>query len=238
MKSRKFIWPVVIIISILLGACNIGATPVPTEDPGAIQTEAFNLVNTQAADQLTQTALAQPPTAAPTNTPPPSPTLESIPTFDSASTTNTPFAFNTQQPGLTPLASAIPTVGIVSTVTTKNGCNDGLYLGETGYIDGTPIDPQKEVKKAWSIQNTGECDWDEGYAFVFVKELSSPEIAGYTITLNKNAPEDFTKKGSGQTFVIKFLAPKDPGEYTGYWKLRDDGGNYFGPLVWVKVVVK
>jgi len=238
MKSRKYIWLTgTALITILLGACNLGSTPAPAVDPGAIQTQAFNLVNTQAANMFTQTALAQPPTSTPTNTPPPSPTLGGIPTFDPLGGSNTPFSFNTQPPGLTPLASIIPTVGIASTVTTKNGCNDGQYVGETGYIDGTPIEAGKEVKKAWTINNTGQCDWDEGYAFVFLKELSSPEIAGYDIVLSKNRPDEFTKAGYGQTYVIKFNAPKTAGTFTGYWKLRDDTVNYFGPLVWVKVVV-
>src|SRR5690349_8651323 len=100
MKFRKSFWLVIILIpTIILSACNLGAAPAPTEDPGAIQTQAFNLVLTQAASQQTQTALAVPPTALPTNTALPTATFITL-----GGSTITPFAFNTQQPGFTPIA--------------------------------------------------------------------------------------------------------------------------------------
>jgi len=243
MISRKFIWPVVIMLSILLGACNIGATPIPTDDPGAIQTEAFNLVNTQAADQLTQTALAQPPTALPTNTPPPSPTLGSIPTFDPASGTNTPFAFNTQQPGLTPFAAVTTdpnTPGAYSTITTENGCNNGWMLSEGGIYDGKTIFHGTDVTKSWDIYNSGTCAWDEGYSFTFRPEYSSsPEGASINyinkdIIIGKGDP--VTKPGETRTFTITFKVPNKVGEYLFAFKMKDDGGNLFGPLVFTKFI--
>jgi len=221
-----------LLVSFLISACNIGVA-TPTEDPGAIQTQAFEIVLTQSALQQTQTAAAIP---LPTNTLAVTNTLAPLPTSSFA--TNTPFSINTQQPGLTPQLLITPTLGIVNTVTTKNGCNDGQYLAEEGYVDGTQVDPNKNIIKSFMIQNIGTCDWDEGYSFAFIPELSTPGFVGYSIVLNKNKPEEFTKAGTGQTFVLKLQAPKDPGTYKGYWKLKDDLGNYFGPLVWIEVVVK
>ncbi|WKZ36397.1 MAG: NBR1-Ig-like domain-containing protein [Anaerolineales bacterium] len=236
MKSRKLIWLVgATILAVTLSSCNIGATPAPAEDPGAIQTQSFSIVLTQAVLQQTQTALAIPPTPLPTNTQPP--TVE-LPTFSPLGT-NTPFAFNTQQPGVTPLASLLPTVGgVVSTVTTKNGCNDAAYLGEGGVKDGDEIDAGKNFSKSFMLLNTGECSWDEGYGFMFVPEFTTPGFQGINIVLPKNKPEDYTKPGAGQTFVLKLTAPKTVGTYKAYWKLRDDVGNFFGPLVWLEIVVK
>ncbi len=80
MKSRKSLWLVgMTILAVILSSCNLGATPAPTEDPGVIQTQAFSVVLTQAALQQTQTALAIPPTALPTNTPFPTATLGEAP---------------------------------------------------------------------------------------------------------------------------------------------------------------
>jgi hypothetical protein len=235
MKSRKSIWLVgATMLAIILSSCNIGAT-APDDDPDAIQTQAFSIVLTQAALQQTQTALAEPPTSLPTDTPPP--TVE-LPTFSPLEGTNTPFAFNTQQPGLTPLASPIPTVGVVSTVTTKNGCNDAAYLGEGGVQDGDEIEAGKNFNKSFMLLNTGECTWDEGYGFMFVPEFSTPGFQGYNIVLPKDKPEDYTKPGFGNTYVLKLTAPKTAGTYKAYWKLRDDVGNFFGPLVWLEIVVK
>jgi len=223
MKFGKSIWLTGFLLSaVLLSSCNIGETPAPTEDPGAIQTQAFEIVLTQSALQQTQIPTATLP----------------LPTIDLSGATNTPFAFNTQQPGLTPLSLLTPTVGVVSTVTTKNGCNDGTYLGEGGVTDGTVLAPNKDFSKSFSIQNTGTCAWDEGYSFAFVTEFSTPGFQGYSIVLPKDKPQDYTKVGASQTYVLKLTAPKEPGTYKAYWKLKDDAGNFFGPLVWLEIVVK
>jgi hypothetical protein len=237
MKTRKLFWLAgATILAVTLSSCNLGATAVPTVDPGVIQTQAFGAVLTQVSNQQTQTALANPTTPAPTNTPLPTATLITAPT---AASLNTPFAFNTQQPGLTPFASLVPTVGAGGPIgATKNGCNDGSFESEDGVADGTVLAPLKNFQKSWDIKNTGTCAWDEGYSFTFMADVSTPGLAGYSIVLPKNKPEDYTKPNSSQNFVLKLTAPKTPGEYTGYWKLKDDAGNFFGPLVYLKIVVK
>lgn len=238
MKLRKFVGlGGVILFTTVLSACNLGSTPPPSEDISAIQTQAFNLVLTQAALQQTQTAQALPPTPQPTDTPF-SLVTDTPPPLPPLGATNTPFAFNTQQPGFTPLALASPTVGVVNTVTTRNGCNDGMYLGEGGVKDGDVIEAGKAFNKSFMLHNTGDCTWDEGYAFAFLPEFSTPGFQGYSIVLPKNKPSEYTKPGYGQTFVLKLTAPKTPGTYKAYWKLRDDEGNFFGPLVWIEIVVK
>ncbi|NOT06101.1 MAG: hypothetical protein HOP27_16025 [Anaerolineales bacterium] len=243
MKFRKKIWLVSsVILTVILSSCTLGATPAPTEDIGAIQTQAFSVVLTQVAMQQTQTALAVP-SPLPTNTlsPLPSPTLGtlgSLPTFAPAGGVGTPLPFNTQQPGLTPLASLIPTSGIVSTVTTKNGCNDGTFIGETAPLDKDVIKAEKQFSKGWTIFNSGTCRWDEGYSFTFMPDLSSPELKGYSIVLKKDTPDEYTEPQHSQTFIVKLTAPKVAGDYKAYWKLRDDSGNYFGPLVSVWIVVQ
>lgn len=238
MKIRKPLRLILSLIPAILSACNLGATPAPAEDPAAIQTRAFNDVLTLVASQQTQTALAAPPTSFPTNTPQPTATLGTPPTFSSVSGggSNTPFAFNTAQAGFTAIASPISTPGGYATITTKNGCNDGTYIGETEPYDGAEMWPGEEIVKAWTILNTGTCTWDEGYAFVYMPDYSDPEFPGYNILIQKD-PKDHTKPNHSQTFIIKFKAPKINGEYTAAWKLRDDGGNYFGPLVYIKVKV-
>ncbi|MBL8091675.1 MAG: hypothetical protein KF758_08695 [Anaerolineales bacterium] len=243
MKLRKFFWLVgALFISIALGACNIGATPPPAQDDGAIQTQAFEIVLTQAALQQTQTAAAVPPTPLPTGTLAATITIAPLPTSGTFGETNTPFAFNTQQPGLTPQLLITPTsIAAVNTITTQNGCNDGAYIGETKPFDGDSIKVGAEFSKAWTILNTGTCTWDEGYVFDYLESYFPPEtnvsqLAGYDIKLKKNAAEEYTKPKHTQSFVVKLKAPKTPGQYKGYWKLRDDAGNYFGPLVYVWII--
>ena len=235
MKFRKVQSLVVYtMLAVILSSCNLGATPTPTQDVAAIQTEAFNQV-------LTQVAAASSPTPLPTNTAlPVTATLQSLPTFApvGGGSTATPFPFNTAQPGLglTPLASPVPTLGgLVPTVTTKNGCNNGIMTSESAPYDGDLLNPNQPYEKSFAFLNTGSCAWDEGYAFVFQPTYSTPGFKGYDILFRKET--DFTAPQKAITFIIKLNASNVPGEHIGAWKLRDDGGNYFGSLVWVKYVI-
>ena len=59
MKFRKYQWLVVYtMLAIILSSCNLGATPAPTQDVAAIQTEAFNQVLTQVAAASSPTPIA------------------------------------------------------------------------------------------------------------------------------------------------------------------------------------
>lgn len=241
MSFRKFRWLAgFTLTALLLSSCTIGATPPPTQDTGAIQTQAFGQVLTQVAEQATQTAAAVPPTPLPTFTVAPTNTLPAIPTSSAFGIpTNTPFTFNTQQPGLTPQTGSLvatATVGVLGTVTTKNGCNDGYLISESNPYDGKTILLGTEFQKSWDFINTGSCAWDEGYSFAFVEEFSTgPRFGnGKDYIIPKEGP--FTKPGETRTFTVTLKAPKVPGEYIWYYKIKDDAGQFFGSLVWVKII--
>jgi hypothetical protein len=242
MKIKKLQWLVICtVLAIILSSCNLGATPAPTQDIGAIQTQAFNQV-------LTQVALASTPTPLPTYTAlPATPTLILLPTFApvGGESTATPFPFNAAQPGvgLTPLASPVPPpVGVVATFTTKNGCNDGTYIDEAPYYTDSghylEVSIGQVVEQFFQYKNTGTCTWDEGYAFAFQPQYSSPEIEGNTIILAKDKVKDYTSPGNQVRYKAIVKAPKAHGDYKAAWKLRDDGGNLFGSLVTLYIRVR
>lgn len=232
MKNRKTQWLIgCTMLAVILSSCNFGATPAPTQDVGAIQTQAFSQV-------LTQVAAASSPTPLPTYTAEPTATLSAPPTFApiGGNVVETPFPFNTPLPGLTPVvvSSPVPTVS-GGMIPTKNGCNDGVFTGESAPYDGAVLEPSRWYEKNFTYINTGSCAWDEGYAFVFMPTYSTPGFKGYDIPIRKIV--DFTKPGKSITFTIKLKSSHIPGEHIGAWKLRDDGGNYFGSLVYVKYVI-
>jgi hypothetical protein len=237
MKFRKAQWLIgYTILAMILSSCNLGATPVPTQDVGAIQTQAFEQVMTQAAAAYTPTVMPTD-TLAPTNTLAAPPTFASIGGGSAGSGTATPFSFNTPQPGLTqPVLSPVPTIaGSVPTITTENGCNNGAFIGESAPYDGDVLEPSKAFEKNFDLMNTGSCAWDEGYAFVFQPTYSTPGFKGYDILIKK--AENYTAPGKKITFSMKLTSSHIPGEHIGSWKMRDDAGNYFGPLVYVKYVI-
>ena len=101
-----------------------------------------------------------------------------------------------------------PTLGVINTLTTLNGCNDGAYLGETAPFDKDSIKVNKDFSKGWTILNTGTCTWDEGYIFDYLQDYFPPEadvaqLVGYDIKLKKETPEEYTKPGHSQSFIVK-----------------------------------
>ena len=243
MFVRKHMRKVVFLFAmtaLILASCNVGATPAPTVDVNAVSTALVGTTIAQLSIQFTQTAAAQPTsTPAPTNAPVDLPTF-ALPTIAGAASPTTSGALPTISFNSTPLTgiTALPTLAAPTTAsgsTTKVGCNDAMFVAEN-LPDGSKVSPGKKFKKVWQIQNTGTCTWAEGYVFAFLADRSSTEIAGYDIVINK--AEEFTKPGSSQSFIVELKAPTVNGQYKGYWKLKNDEGVFFGPLVYFDIIVK
>jgi hypothetical protein len=238
-KSLRQAGFILLAAALLLTACNMGATPAPTVDVNAINTAAVATAMGQLSAQFTQTALAAPPAAAiSTNTAVALPTSAQPATngaLPTVSFNSTPVTGATPLAGFTPLASPLAPTVSSGPQSTANGCNDALFMGET-IPDKTQFNPGKAFSKAWQLQNTGTCTWDEGYTFAFLADVSSPEIAGYDIVIKST--DESTKPGHSQSFIVKLTAPSKSGEYFGYWKMKDDAGNFFGPRVYLDIIVK
>jgi hypothetical protein len=214
---------------VLTAACNLGKSPEPTPDIGAVYTAAAETLISQLGDQLTQTAQALPPPALASPTPLAS--FTPLPTFPVLGGL-TPFgalAVGTAGTGIAPQSPAVPgpiTNGMAV------GCNNASFMEET-IKDGTLMSTQHDFDKSWSLQNTGTCPWDEGYTFAF---KSGERLGGKDIRILH--AEDFTEPGHSQTFIVHMAAPRTPGEYVGSWQMKDDAGTWFGSQVWVKIVVQ
>jgi len=233
MQQKKFVWLVlVVLLAASLVSCNIGKVPEPTADVNAIYTAAAGTAVAQINDQMTQTAQAIPPT------PQSSPTIIplSLPTLSlSAGATQfvgagTPLVFNTPAAGILPTATKVPSGA--GTGSTAVGCNDALYLADTP-LDGTVMTPGKSFDKIWQLRNTGTCTWDDGFIFVFV---SGDQLGGTDMGFHK--AYDFVKPGYGTSIIVSMVAPTKAGTYKGFWQMKDDKGSFFGPRVWVQIVVK
>jgi hypothetical protein len=222
----------VLLLATALTSCNIGKAPEPTQDVNAIFTSAAGTMIAQLNDQQTQTAQAVPPTAL--VSPTPFDTMTPLPTIAGlaiGTPFGTPFVLNT--PGGIAVTVAPTSSGSGST-SYAVGCNNAEFVGET-IPDGTIIHPGKKFSKAWQLQNTGTCTWDEGYSFQF---KSGEQMQGENVYLTKqSSSSDFTPPGHSQTFVIHMWAPGTAGEYIGYWQMKDDAGNWFGSLVSVDIHV-
>ena len=226
MQFKKSSWvAAVFFLSTALASCNIGKAPEPTPDVNAIYTSAAQTTIAQFSAQQTQTAQAVSPTplASPTSLA----TFTPLATFPVAGG-STPFTFGTPGGILTPLVTP---VGSVSS-STASGCNDSAYITESEPYDKDTMKPGQDFKKCWTLENTGTCTWDDGYAFVY----QGGTLDGYDVAIKKAS--DFVEPGTNQTFCVNLTASLEPNEYIECWKMRGDNGAYFGTYACVDIVVE
>jgi hypothetical protein len=108
-------------------------------------------------------------------------------------------------------------------------CDDAAYVSDVTIPDGTVIDPGDEFTKTWRMKNTGTCEWTTEYAIAFV---SGNAMDGQTTAL-----EVSVEAGEEVDISVKMAGPETPGTYTGYWRLKNASGAYFGELIFVQIVV-
>jgi hypothetical protein len=231
-----------LITTLTLAACNVGATPAPTVDVNAINTAAVATAMGQISAQLTQTALV-----APTNTAPPTNTALALATSalptTAAGTAATPGAggalptlsFNTT-PGTnaSPIAGFTPISGSPAAPVTGDSCNNSAYIADVTIPDGTVLSPGEDFDKVWRIQNTGSCTWDEGYKLVFIAGERALDPTSYEIT----SAADFVAAGETVDMGVDLTAPEAEGSYTATWQMQTDTGAFFGTPLTVVIEVQ
>lgn len=160
----------------------------------------------------------QPTAPLPTSTALPSPTVTLIP---AATATPVP----TSVPTSTATATAIP-----------DPCNAVKFVADVTVQDGTQFMPGVDFIKTWRLKNTGTCTWTADYDLIFVD--------GRLMGGNQTQPlPGSVKPGETIDISLNLEAPKDPGDYIGFWMLRDDGGEIFGvgsyanKAFWVSITV-
>lgn len=154
--------------------------------------------------------------------------------------TPTPFRPPTSVPPTQPLATTtiIPTITITASSTevipTQNidePCTNVLsFLDDVTVDDGTTFLPNTSIDKQWLIKNDGTCDWGATYQLKWVggdPMGASTEQALYP-----------ARAGTQATLQIIFTAPAIVGEYESAWQAVDPDGNFFGDLVFIKIVVQ
>jgi len=234
MRYTKISWLIImLVLSLVLSACNFGQEPEPTPDVGAIFTAAAETVVAQFSLELTQTAQA-------------APTITPIPTNTAIAT----FAIETQGagtaaapaisiPSATPgtgtqsaviiLASPTP-IGALST-TTGPVCMNSAFVADINYPDGTIVEDDIMIKKVWSIQNTGTCIWDDGFALV---PVTGDAKGSWKITTAK----EFVEPGEIVEIGIELRTPTKGGEWGGCWKMQGDSGQLFGTFVCLLIKIE
>ncbi len=122
---------------------------------------------------------------------------------------------------------------------TPEGCTNGLAfiqdlnLDDDDMTNPQPIPPGTAFSKGWRLQNTGTCQWNPDYRFVYVNGNNPAARMGGQPTPVQGLV------GSGQQYDmwVALTAPLAPGTYQGFWQMVDENNMPFGERVWVGIVV-
>jgi hypothetical protein len=131
-------------------------------------------------------------------------------------------------------ATLSPTASSLRTATrpaTSAGplCDDAAYVSDVTIPDGTKMDPEEAFIKTWKIRNTGACTWTTEYGL----DYSSGEKMDGVVTYLSETVEP----GGEVDISIGLVAPAAPGTYTGYWRMKNADGAFFGEIIYVQIVV-
>lgn len=154
-------------------------------------------------------------------------------------TTPTPFRPPTSIPPTQPLPTTTPIPAVftetptqqsIPVTPTENICTNILsFLDDITVEDGTAFSPNTSIDKQWLVQNDGTCDWDSTYQIKWV--------GGDPMGANTEQSLYPARAGTQATLRIIFTAPAIAGEYESAWQAVDPDGNFFGDLIFIKIVV-
>ncbi len=138
---------------------------------------------------------------------------------------------------LTPTAvtatiSLTPTVTRTSTrppVVNPPACDNSMYISDVSIPDGTILQPGEGFIKTWSLRNTGTCPWTTAYALDYSSGARMDGVITYV-------PQEVEPGGTVE-ISVGLSAPTTPGTQTGYWRLKNADGVFFGEWVSVKITV-
>ena len=146
-----------------------------------------------------------------------------VTTSDKAMWVN-PVIVNSNQPApAIPTVTPIPPVAVptISTLPPSTLCDRAWFLEDVTVPDGTVFSPGQTFTKIWRLRNVGSCTWTTEYSLVF----STGDQMGGAASIN--LPTSVAPRESID-LSVDLTAAESPGNYRGYWLLKNAGGQLFG----------
>ncbi len=100
------------------------------------------------------------------------------------------------------------------------GCDSSVYVNDVTVPDGTTMSPGKSFVKTWLVLNNGSCTWTTSYKLSFA---SGEQMNGASVAVPSSVPA-----GQQVQLSVNLTAPSTAGDFTGWWRLQNDKGQYFG----------
>jgi hypothetical protein len=104
--------------------------------------------------------------------------------------------------------------------TATSSCDIAQFITDVTFPDGTTIGAGQAFTKTWRFKNAGTCSWTPSYSIVFSSgsQMGGPDTQALAANVNPGQTVDIS---------VNMTAPTTPGDYTGYWKLRNAAGVLF-----------
>lgn len=197
-----------LIICILLGISVVAAACGPKVEP--TPTVDTNAIMTQVVMtvQAEVTKMALL-TPSPTTTLPPTATIPPVPTQALPAAPKTPA-------GQPTLPSASP--------------DNATWIADVTVPDDTVFWKNESFTKTWKIENSGTTTWDSTYKLVYV----DGPILGETLIVSIVNP---VKPKNQIELSVPMKAPETLGTKTTYFRMMNGKGQFFGDVLYVKIVV-
>lgn len=120
--------------------------------------------------------------------------------------------------------TAVVVVTRTVTPTPSEDCNRASFVRDVTIPDGSTILPNSTFTKTWELKNTGSCAWNSNYAVVFAGRGTAMSGPASTAVIRDGE----IKPGETAQVSVTLRAPGEPGDYEGYWILRDSQNQVFG----------
>jgi hypothetical protein len=110
-------------------------------------------------------------------------------------------------------------------------CTDVLtYIADITVPDGTIVAPESSIDKRWQVQNSGTCNWGDGYKIKLLR--------GDPMGVPKEQALVPSRSNTQAEIRILFTAPKNPQKYSGVWQAYNPDDEPFGDPFYIEIVVK
>jgi len=197
-KIKILLWLTILAVILACVPTFSAAPPIPTLDPGAINT--FIVQTANAAS--TQTVVAMP-----TSTP---------------AETFTPIPKNTDTPEPTATNTVVfilstPTPAVISTFTgisnTTSNKNYACIPVSVSPASGTSFDPRTGFEAMWRVRNSGKKEWDRKIVhYTYNSGDKFHIVSSYDLSKSVSV-------GHSTELTVEMQSPKNPGIYTTNWAL-------------------
>ncbi len=109
------------------------------------------------------------------------------------------------------------------------GINNSQFVADVTIPDDTPVEPGHTFTKIWRVKNSGTRAWGSGFTLEF--------IGGTNMARQISIPLPDTPPGAQAEISMEMTAPTAPGMHFADYRMKDEQGNPFGEVTYVRIVV-